>query len=644
MDFIEYKALVSAIPVGKRLPDAVYLHETALDTLPESLVTFLARVIAALDLDEAPWNLVKFFKRDFKLSLLNYPGFFDDPYPALHQSYSIDLTTGAVRTTDYSESDNPPILHRKETFLNPRHPAHRDFRAMTEEAEAAGLYEKPRSIGFRKSWERLLSSKGYVLDHRGRLSPKCDQRPEYEPQFADVDVARHLTAIDRDKLSAPMQLLARHNYLDGRFSVFDYGCGKGDDVRELEAHGLDVCGWDPVHASGTGKRQADIINLGFVINVIEDRAERDAVLRDAFQHARKALVVSAMIAGEALISQFQRYKDGLITSRNTFQKYFSQSELRSYIESTLEEPAIAAAPGIFFVFRDKEEEQLFLSERQRTHREWKKLTQRERQTPAQRVTSALIGRNQALFDDFWQTCLDLGRPPANAEFEFSQRIRSIAGSHTKAFNALKGHYGAEMFNVAATARRNDLLVYFALGLFGRRKPYRHMPESLKRDLKVFFGSYATAIAEARDLLFSIANSEKIGRACEAAFEAIGCGDLRPKTSYTFHRDYLNELPTILRVYVGCAVELYGDLVGVQLIKVHIGSGKVSLMTYSGFGETPVPQLNERTKINLRDQEIEVFSYTGEYAPQPLYQVSKYLRPDFPGYDKQVRLDQTRESP
>jgi len=67
-----------------------------------------------------------------------------------------------------------------------------------------------------------------------------------------------------------MQTLARHGYFDGNYSVLDYGCGKGDDVRELEAHGVDVLGWDPVHKPEHTPTKRDIVNLGFVTNVIED--------------------------------------------------------------------------------------------------------------------------------------------------------------------------------------------------------------------------------------------------------------------------------------------------------------------------------------------------------------------------------------
>ena len=120
----------------------------------------------------------------------------------------------------------------------------------------------------------------------------------------------------------------------------------------------------------------DLVNIGFVINVIEDREERIEAVQLAFELADKLLVVSAMIAGDAHIQKFTPYKDGVITSLNTFQKYFSQSELQGFIENTLDENAIAVGPGIFFIFKDKLEEQLFLASRQTRHHSWKQITTR----------------------------------------------------------------------------------------------------------------------------------------------------------------------------------------------------------------------------------------------------------------------------
>ena len=156
-----------------------------------------------------------------------------------------------------------------------------------------------------------------------------------------------------------MQTLAKNSYLNGDYTILDYGCGKGDDARELEAHGLDVAAWDPVHNPEGQLIASDLVNLGFVINVIEDITERSTTISRAFALANTLLVVSAMVAGESVTSQFTSYKDGVITSRNTFQKYYSQGELRSYLERTLDENAIAVGQGVFYIFKDKVREQDF---------------------------------------------------------------------------------------------------------------------------------------------------------------------------------------------------------------------------------------------------------------------------------------------
>ena len=52
--------------------------------------------------------------------LLNYPDFDTYAYPALAQSRTVNLETLAVRTAEYCTSDNPPILHRKETLVTER--------------------------------------------------------------------------------------------------------------------------------------------------------------------------------------------------------------------------------------------------------------------------------------------------------------------------------------------------------------------------------------------------------------------------------------------------------------------------------------------------------------------------------------------
>ena len=508
-------------------------------------------------------------------------------------------------------------MHRKETFVSDIYPLSSLFKAITQEGESIGLYEKTSRIGFKRNWEKLIKSKGYYLDEKGRLQPLTEKPiSKSETTIFSREVERHKTAISRNQLSQPMQVLARHNYLNGEYSVLDYGCGKGDDVRELEAHGVNVTGWDPVHRSSEKYTSHDLVNLGFVLNVIENRKERTQTLLNAWKYANKAIVIAVMVAGEAVINQFKPYKDGIITSRNTFQKYYSQGEIRYYIESTLDEKAIAVGQGIFLVFKDKIEEQTFLSERQHIKRDWKQKTQRQLALKPKKIHKDIIDKNSELFDDYWQTTLELGRIPANNEFEFSEQIRRLCGSHNKAHQTLLKHFGETVYQESHTKRKEDLMIYFALSLFERRKPQSKMPESLRRDIKVFFPSYQQALEQSKELLFSVGNPITIDNACKIAHEQLGCGAMEEGHSFTFHKKYLGELPAELRIYIACATQLYGDIDEFDLVKAHIRSGKVSLMRYDDWSKDE-PLLLERVKIKLRELDIDFFDYSGKFEPTPL---------------------------
>ncbi len=324
MDEKIFSELVSQIPVGKQLPDAIYVHRDAFSAVPDTLAKFIPAVANAVNVGNEDWNLVKLFKKEFRLSLLHYPSFYDDSYPSLQQSLNVDLTKLSHKVTSYEQSDNPPILHRKETMVLPNSQYYDHFVTLTQEGENAGLYENSRLIGFKRSWENLISHHGYELVD-GRLFRSSAVQLNIEEPGID----RHKTAIVRHDLSAPMKTLVKHGYLEGTYSIFDYGCGRGDDLRELEAHGLDALGWDPNFLPDSDKVSSDIVNLGFVLNVIEDQDERLDALLGAWELADQLLVVSVMLANENYIAQFKPYKDGVITSRNTFQKYYAQSEIKT---------------------------------------------------------------------------------------------------------------------------------------------------------------------------------------------------------------------------------------------------------------------------------------------------------------------------
>ena len=180
-----------------------------------------------------------------------------------------------------------------------------------------------------------------------------------------LSVARHRTALNRTEPSRPIRIALEDGLITQETAVFDYGCGRGDDLRLLQSRGIRCEGWDPAYSPQKERTPADIVNLGYVVNVIEDPTERATALRNAWALARKLLVVSARLTVEVSDRSQTPYEDGCLTRLGTFQKYFEQRELREWIDQSLGVSSVPAAPGIFYVFRDPDLQQSFIASRYR---------------------------------------------------------------------------------------------------------------------------------------------------------------------------------------------------------------------------------------------------------------------------------------
>lgn len=340
MNLAEYLAQIDQIPYGKRLPTALYVYREESTSFGEVIDALLAKAVARCGAD-ARHNIIKFRLNELKLSFLSYPKFLTDPHPSLAHGITVDLVSGRSRHTDYTDNPNPPILHRKETFLPNEHSRRPLFSALTKAEEEADLYSETSTIGFKLNWDRLVSAKGLRYSgHKLVASPVDETAPS--PASETPAVARHKTALVRYDLSKPVRTSLEYGQLRPGRTFFDYGCGQGADLNGLANLGHTANGWDPVYLPDSDKIEADVVNLGFVLNVIEDPAERLETLVDAFQYSRKLLVVSALIRETVDAAAAESYRDGVITKRKTFQKYYEQQELQQYIEDALDTVRILA--------------------------------------------------------------------------------------------------------------------------------------------------------------------------------------------------------------------------------------------------------------------------------------------------------------
>lgn len=635
---------------GKHVADHFYLHISFLYSLDalwgEQVDT--AEILAGVR-REQHFNVVKFSKSSTRLTLLDYPGFFEQGFPVLRRYWSVDIATHTVKFRTYDSSLNPPILHRKELLLPPDNLHQSTFAALTAIAEQLGLFADTTRIGFRQAWEKRVADRGYQV-HGNELIPLGnDESPnevEADASLPHTGVARHLTALRRYSFSAPMQTLARFGFLDGSKTVFDYGCGRGDDLRGLLENGIEAAGWDPYYARDSKKCPAHIVNLGFVINVIEDPKERREAAQGAYALAQELLVVSAMLANPEAV-RGTPYGDGILTSRNTFQKYHTQGELRAYLAEVLDEEPVAVGPGIFYVFKDKDAEQRFLSGRQENRRNVLRLTQLSRPEkiarPARRDQAReKYERHRELLESLWESCLMLGRDPERGEVSDSDTIATHFGSLPAALRFIKSRKNPEVLEQARQSRIDDLKVYFAQWQFDGRTPCSRLESRLQRDVKTFFGDYRAALQAGKELLFATGNSEAIANACREATER-GLGWLEEGESLTLPTECVVQLPALLRAYIVCGLRLYGDAGSADLLKIHIHSGKLTLMSFDDFAGQPLPRLRLRVKIKLREQDLDIFEYGGRYTPPYLYRKSRYINEEFPRYPEQLAFDESLEA-
>jgi DNA phosphorothioation-associated putative methyltransferase len=639
-DWPGYKQLLQALPYGKVLPTAIYVHRDTDACLTGPLAQIL-NLLARRYAIGAEFNVVKFRTDAPRLSFLYYPGFFEHPHPSLEEAVAIDISSGRSFHTAYRDNPNPPILHRKELLLEPDHPRVPEFAALSAAEEQAGLYLNTAVIGFRTNWERLLTARGLAFDGHSLLRVATVPMDSPSRIASGPAVQRHKTAIARYQLSKPVKTLLEYGQLPLGSSLLDYGCGLGADVRGLRELGFSAEGWDPVHAPSGVRREADVVNLGYVLNVIEDPAERLETLASAWHFAKRLLVVSALIGdANSDAPRAVTLNDGVLTRRNTFQRYFGQQELQHYLEDALEIAAVPVALGVFYLFRDPAEYQIFLQSRSRRNVDWAFISlgfgRPEKQLRQPRAARSprpdRFVEHLPLIEEFWSTVLTLGREPLPSEFPRYEEVREAFGSAKRALRCLLAHGRQEVFQRAQAARKSDLLVYLASANLRKAIPFLHLPESSRTDITSFFGNYKRGLEAGLQLLRSAADASTIVLACDDT--SLGWQDDR---SLYLHTSLVDRLSVVLRSYVACAELLFGNIAQADIIKVHKLSGKLTFLAYANFDAAPLPELIARTKINVRTGQVDTYDHSGQ--GQLLYFKERYLDPDHPGRSEMVTLSE-----
>jgi DNA phosphorothioation-associated putative methyltransferase len=393
-------------------------------------------------------------------------------------------------------------------------------------------------------------------------------------------------------------------------SFFDFGCGRGGDVRQLANQGFQAHGWDPVHRSDGHLVDSDVVNIGYVVNVIESASERIEAIMQAWSLSRSALIVAARPEWEAFEVKGSPKGDGIITSTGTFQKFFGQEELQDLIRVATGVEPIAAAPGIFYAFRNQTDAAGIRARRFR---------KRGPTFPRLRQADILWDAHRELLEPlatFWE---DRGRLPASAELKEAADIESVLGSLRMAAGILKRVLGEERFELSRKSARADLQVFLALEAFGGRKRFSQLPDDVVLDVRAHFGTYKAACSESDRLLFSLADSDRV----DEALRRSSFGKILPDAIYV-HASYVELLDPLLRIYEGAARALLGNIEPVTLVKLSRIERRVSYLWYPTFEKEAHPELSTSLRVDLRNFDVKWRDFRSHRNPPILHRKEAFV--------------------
>ena len=430
----------------------------------------------------------------------------------------------------------------------------------------------------------------------------------------ELQVPRHKTAIRRFQYSKPISLAMGHRLIREDSTVLDYGCGRGEDVSLLRKDGLKAEGWDPHFRPEGPLEPADVVNLGYVLNVIENPAERTETLRKAYALALRTLVVAVRV--DQSLDKGIPFQDGLITSRGAFQKIYTQSEFRQFVGETLDVRPHVAGLGVTYAFKEKAEEEKYVA-----HTAFRRTVNYQKNAveefEADELASSLIVRVR-----------QMGRMPLDGEFDGYAALEEIFGSRARLTRLAWRAVHPDTLDEVQKQRRDELLVALAMIRLQGAKAmlFKNLPPDVQADVKSLWTSYQQSLKESEGFLFGMGNPALI----KAAIVGVNFGKKLPEDFY-FHKSQEPALPPLLRLVVFAARQIVGD-VECDLIKISTDGRKVSFLRYPDFDYVPHPELNYSVRVYLPKAAHSFRDYADSTNPPLLHHKEAFLdelHPDFP---------------
>lgn len=411
-------------------------------------------------------------------------------------------------------------------------------------------------------------------------------------------IERQRSALSRAALSVPARTSLLDEVITSAKTVLDYGCGRGGDVRRLLDLGVEAKGWDPYFRPDPLPRPADVVLCSYVINAIEDAAERAQVVCRAWELAQDCLVLGTRTPSDlGRLDGVGRLADGVVTRRHTFQRCFATPELTQWTSGLINERGVPAIPGVIYFFRDPSARVAFLARRH------------ARRTGGLSATDDISGLVQWLEE--------YGRAPTSDEDPALAAVARRGG-----LTIAKSAVNPALCEAAGHRRKVDLLVVLAVEAFHGQRRIADLPVSLAADLRTFYKSFAEACRRADWLLWAVGDTDTRRRAIAGSH----VGKLTPSALYV-HTRAESKLPALLRVYTVCGELVSGRPRDANLVKLHHDRSAVSFLTYPSFDRVAHPRLSESLTIDLQNLRAEWRDWSQKSNRPLLHRKEEFLAAD-----------------
>lgn len=421
----------------------------------------------------------------------------------------------------------------------------------------------------------------------------------------------------RTGLSLPARLAISDGVMTDH-TVLDYGCGRGGDVRRLQAAGYEAQGWDPHYRPNPPPSAADVVLCSYVLNVIADPAERARTLQRAYELARRTLVIAVRSTHEARHLDGDQHADGTLTSRGTFHHLFSPAELRDWVQAVLQTRVVPVQPGIAYVFRSTADRAAYLSRR------YGAVTRSD-------DDGEILLRLVRFLEDH-------GRDPTIDEQPgLCEAAQAAYGRLSRALATARHEITDEQLAQAAIKRRLDLLVVLALERFHGGPKLRDLPPDRIADVRSWYGQLRDAAGEADRMLMATGQMENI----RAAVRQSPVGKTSPSALYV-HVDAEAHLPPLLRLYAACGAMVAGRPPETTLLKLHHDRAGVSFLSYPRFDRDPHPAIDSSLTIDLPKLRGTWHDWSKQSNRPILHRKEEFLHPSDPRYQRFRRLTRSEE--